>query len=257
MSRVSKLFKKFGSWFKRLVPSAAVIAACTAICLMLMGFASDYSRKVDSHVTSKVVRIIGDNGMCSGEQVKTAMGKSYVLTAAHCKELKIGLFGVYRVEDANKRMHFLKVIAEDPNSDLLLLEGLPNVEGLNIAERSPPAFREIHTYTHGRNLDTYKTSGTIIEDKAVPVIMFDIAVEADEARCKEMPKLMVLESMWGGKACVMFVPLTFSTAFVAPGSSGGAVVNEDGELIGVVSAGGQGFGLFVRLQDIKAFLSAY
>ena len=52
-------------------------------------------------------------------------------------------------------------------------------------------------------------------------------------------------------------PMTQFTAPIAPGSSGGALLNEDGDLVGVTVRGGvQGtVGLAVTLSDIKTFLA--
>jgi S1-C subfamily serine protease len=57
--------------------------------------------------------------------------------------------------------------------------------------------------------------------------------------------------------CFLKVVEVATTAKVVPGSSGGMVVDDVGDLIGVVSASNGDFGFLVRLQDIKNFLAKY
>lgn len=46
------------------------------------------------------------------------------------------------------------------------------------------------------------------------------------------------------------------TALIAPGNSGGALLNADGRIVGVNVRGGQGFAFAVPLADVRAFLKA-
>ncbi len=64
---------------------------------------------------------------------------------------------------------------------------------------------------------------------------------------------------WFGEVKVCAITTTnFTTQmYTIPGSSGGMVVNDAGELVGVVSAGGGGFSYLVRLLDIQSFLASY
>lgn len=106
----------------------------------------------DTHIRSRIVRITSDRGMCSGEQVRAPSGQDYILTAGHCNILSSsdGAYNVVTEDGKSLKRH---LVQEDPNSDLMLLEGLPGV----VAQ----AYRgqRVKTFTHGRDLDTYSTEG--------------------------------------------------------------------------------------------------
>lgn len=237
--------------FKRLYPFYVFCALIGAYFLS----ACTIGIQNEALIMSKVVKIVDkDGGSCSGEQVRAPSGQDYVMTAAHCKSL--GKDGVYKAVAENGGIHFLREVAEDSQSDLLLLSGLPGVEGLGIAAAS---YRHEHvsTYTHGRGMATYKTEGRLVEDRSVEVPIFATNSAELLTQCESQPKYKHVMIAEGIGICFLSVPMTFSTAFVAPGSSGGAVVNPRGELVGVVSASGEGFSLFVRLSDIRNFVNKY
>lgn len=179
----------------------------------------------ETEIRHKVVKIIGNGHGCSGEQIKAPSGTNYILTAGHCSAA-IGTDGTAVITTEDGKQINRKVIAADTNSDLLLIEGLPGVEGLSIADHLV-RFQHVRTFTHGAMLDTYKTEGIVVMEQHLEIMG---AFSADEIGI---------------------------TAMVQPGSSGGPVVNDSGQLVGVVSASDAGIGWIVRIQDIKAFLSAY
>lgn len=203
----------------------------------------------------KIVRIFSERGMCSGEQVHSPSGVDYILTAGHCRGLS-DKSDVFSIKTEDGRILQRKLIAEDPNSDLLLIEGLPKTEGINIADRSYSS-ENITTLTHGNNFDTYMTKGVLIQMERVLAPVTAVSSEEDKAKCSSMPKNLVQEGMFGEAYCCLNVMEVVSTALIVPGSSGGAVLDSSMSLVGVVSAGDGKFGAFVSLKDIKAFLSNY
>lgn len=193
-------------------------------------------------------------GSCSGEQIHAPSGADYILSAAHCKLImdKDGNMPIITAEGAKIQR---RVIAINETSDLMLIEGVPGLRGLDIAASSYPT-ESIRTFTHGRAMQTYKTEGVVIEDAEVPILVGIITDVESEAKCKENPTNKVVTTPFFG-FCVAYRTYTVTNAMVVPGSSGGAVVDSAGDLMGVVSAGGDGFGYLVRLSDIKSFLSGY
>lgn len=238
MMTLNKRFKK------------TILLALSAIIFSLTLTAT--SNKSDDYIRSRVVKLVSEHGACSGEQVKGVSGMSYILTAAHCKGLIEN--GAIRAitEDGHELVR--RVIEEDVNSDLLLLEGLPNLSGLDIAKAIGPR-QQVRSFTHGRRLDTYETKGMTIQSLKVMIGGADSTPQEIE-ECEKMPKNKLVKSIFG-QDCVIETVNTVVIMVTMPGSSGGPVVNSRGDLVGVVSGGDGVLSMLVSLQDIQKLLASY
>lgn len=238
----------------KFLKSLAFLSCCLLLGYSFGGLYAKLSGLSDHSIESRVVQLTSKAGSCSGEQVKAPSGQSYILTAAHCKVLE-SKDGTYTVTNSHGDVIIRKFIEEDDTSDLILIEGLPGVEGLEIAH-SAYAKQAIRTFTHGHGFATYKTEGVLVQDYQVEIAL---GIADDPANCAKAKYKIVNVDFLGLSVplCILSVEETVTTAFISPGSSGGPVVDEKGALVGVVSAGGQGFGFLVKLQDIQAFLAGY
>lgn len=190
----------------------------------IMGFmAVAGPSKSDDYIRHQVVRLYSDEGSCSGEFVRAPSGKTYILTAGHCRLLIHE--GVIKVRDEDGRESEQPVLDQDSQSDLMLLSAPNNHPGLDLAQESH-RFEDVRSFTHGSNLDTFETRGQIVQERDI-----DGVPEVADA------------------------PQTITTAWIVPGSSGGPVVDPSGDLIGVVSVSAGPFSGLVRLVDIKRFLA--
>lgn len=211
----------------------------------------------ESALRERVVKLMGDHAMCSGEQVRAPSGEDYILTAAHCRVLaKDGVIDVMTAEGYHIKR---RVIAEDPNSDLLLLEGVPGLSGISVA-RKVRMHEHVRTFTHGGNMDTFKTEGELVFVQHIDAPLSLIQDSESEAACVSMPKNkeVTIDTPFGQfSICVLSVDEVITTARIIPGSSGGMAVNDSGQLVGVASVGNSTIGGLVKLSDIQNFLGGY
>lgn len=207
-----------------------------------------FSGKSDASIRDSVVLIKSSKGQCSGVQVEAPSKVNYILTAGHCLSVSEDN-KTFTITSEDHKTTQRKILVEDPTSDLLLVEGLPGKSGLQIADISS-RFEEVRTFTHGGGHDTYQTHGLIIDTRMATALV------GEGESCPKMPKFQVVDTIFG-KLCILAVEETTITAPIIPGSSGGPVVDPRGDLIGIVSMGGDGLYYMVTLKDIKNFLNNY
>jgi hypothetical protein len=225
----------------------AVIGAIAAILVFSL------SPKSDSYIRDRVVKLTGNGYTCTGEQVTAPSGRDYVLTAAHCMSTAEGGFITATTESGET--YRLEIIEEDPASDLLLLRGVPDLTGLDIAHAAP-RFSRVRTFTHGAGNPTYETDGFLIGKQSIKALVDMIETPEQLAKCEEFPAKNTVLRAGDQAACIMDVEEEVTSAMIVPGSSGGPVVNASGDLVGVVSTGDGHFGGLVTMNDIHRFLKS-
>lgn len=222
------------------------------VCIMVAGVVCSVVKHSPQEST---VKINGKNGQCSGVQIQTKSGSEYILSAGHCAHLSDDDKLDITTEDGRHLIR--RIVAEDMNSDLLLIEAVPGLRSLKIADTESLG-ESVETFTHGAGLATYKTSGELVQFKEIEIPMFEILSGENLAKCQSAPKYKViaLDPFGLQLMCVMHLDGVVSTAQVVPGSSGGMVVHAD-KLVGVVSATDGHFGYFVTVKDIHSFVDSY
>jgi len=249
---------KKASKIKKIATATIILLATTLLFRTSGGMQQNPS---DTEIKSSVVRLTTENnrGTCTGEQVKAASGTEYILTAGHCAGLA-NEQGSIKVITEDGREMMRKIIAEDANSDLLLLEAAPNTRAMEIAANIHSS-EHLRSFTHGQGLDTYKTEGEYVQEQEVEIPLF-IVTSDNEGKCN-MPKLKMKDMpIFFGfmvKVCSLVVKTAITTVPIVPGSSGGPIVNDNGDLTGVASASAPDsfISILVRLQDIQNFLKNY
>lgn len=216
--------------------------------------ADNEDKTAPEYLRARSVMLFNDEGLCSGEQVKAPSGVNYILSAGHCMHLA-NSEGFVKVKTEDGQIILRRVIGEDPNSDLMLVEGLPDLDGIEIGIDLRRA-QHIRTFTHGKGMDTYETDGLVV-GKTIARFVIKL-LDTMEQKCPDMAKIKtkMVDGIFGPvPACVMESEETITTAMIVPGSSGGMAVDDDGRLIGVASATDGSFGYLVKLEDIRAFLA--
>lgn len=232
---------------------AMILALCAVLIFGSVGMhkaAANHAKSSDSYIRNRVLLLKSKMGSCSAIQVKAPSNKVYVLSAAHCRE-------IVRTKDAklideNRREYKAKIVDVDVEHDLLLLEAVDN-RSIEVA-RSVHDHEKIHTLSHGRGMPTYRTDGELLEER--PVMRLGVSTEDKEEFEKCMSAQdeigMLISALTG--ECTYVLRSMLSTAMVQPGSSGGAALNEAGQLIGIISNSDGYFSGLVPLHDIQDFL---
>jgi hypothetical protein len=223
------------------------------LTLLIIGYDqySIYNR--DHYVFPKVVQLLSERGSCSGIHVEVNK-KTYILSASHCLPLKNEQNEILVKDDLMTGPIPRKVLYEDTSSDIIMLESLPNRNGVKLA-KNIDLREDIYSYTHGAGLATHKTIGYYIQNMIIEVPLFPIFSEEDEKKCDiKKPKYKIMD-MFILKACILKTDSMVTEMPSAPGSSGGAVVNKYGELIGLVFAGSSRYTFLVTLTDLQRVLS--
>lgn len=176
----------------------------------------------DPYIRDRVVMLTNGESSCTGIQVKAPSQKVYILTARHCGALLDDQKSVKAImEDGkSKRVYFVKISLR---TDLMLLTSV-DTRSIDIASVRYK-YERIHTLTHGKGLPTHRSDGEIITTITIPISFQELVLDV-------------------------------STAVIRPGSSGGPVLNEAGELLGIVSARDEdNFSYSVPLEHIQAFMA--
>lgn len=240
---------------KRLKESIIKISLITSLTVAGCSTIKFHIQASDGYVRDRVVKLTNENkGSCSGIKVKADSGKVVILTAAHCIVILDKNKKMIAIDEDGKK-ETVSFIAEDPFSDLMLLS-TEDTRYIDISADDTEVHQKVHTLTHGAGHETYRTDGELMEIELTQIGLFEIQTKDDMIRCVSMPKNVPYPTIFG-PVCVLETEQRWSSALVVPGSSGGALLDEAGHLVGITSAGDAHFGLFVLLTDIKAFLADY
>jgi hypothetical protein len=235
-----------------------------------------------SKVGSKVymIRDHEHGGGGTGFAVKAPSGASYILTNDHvCGVSKDGESVL--VTDENGDSIRRRIIAHDGNSDLCLIEGLPGIDGLALASRSPGKGETMTVIGHPQLMPLSLSGGEAVGAEDVSIIQGPIAVQNPESgkwenvdpekggipadKCAmakhsqvdvDYPMFFITIKV---KMCVATVQGAYITsAIVWPGSSGSPIVNFFSQVEAVVFATDDThWAKAVPLSDIKDFLKSY
>lgn len=214
----------------------------------------------ESYLRHKVVTLTSNKGECSGIEIHSPKGDEYILTAAHCSILVDEHSSILASVD-DQRPIPRKIIEVSPVTDLMLLEGLPQQHGISVAS-SIALHDHIFKLGRGFGLATHRADGEFIDVKHADISAFEIHSPEDEVKCN-LPKYKIVKDSFGeifgitSKICNLSIDFGISTMEVNPGDSGSGVFNNNGNIIGIVSASSDRISLFVQLSDIQNFMEPY
>lgn len=222
-----------------------------AFALICFSIATGKSTNRIRHSVIQLRGVMG--GMCTGVEVVAPSGKVYTLTAGHCTALVREGSMIAKTEDG--AVSHIQVVAEDPTSDLLLLEAVASPRPLDVAGKIS-RFQHLRLFSHGNGYKTWESDGHVIDETPIAAPIFSIKDQRDWIHCLSEPKYSPSGDLLNVE-CVL-TPEEVATSITAtPGSSGGPVVNDRGDLVGICSAISPPFTFQVKLTDITKFLAKY
>lgn len=211
-------------------------------------------RASDAFAKRHSVLLRAGGGSCSGVEIEAPSGKHYILTASHCRVLAFN--GRIVVTLDSGITYKTRILDISTRSDLMLLEAkVPQTDAIRIADNVDLGAK-IHTMTHGGGMPNYRTDGYLLAERPNQAPEFPLTTKGDERRCLIGRNRSIYEIFPGLQVCVMSVKNMATTARIVPGSSGGSILDEAGNLIGIASAMDANFSYVVSLDDIKLFLRA-
>lgn len=232
-----------------------VMAIVVGMGMAIMQIGVKQALSSDEFVRRTVVKL--DNpkkGSCTGEAVRAKSGKVYTLTAAHCREILNNDKTITAIrEDGSK--FTAKLVMYDAGIDVMLLTSpetiaLPMAKGIYRHEK-------VHSITRGGGHDSFREDGEYMEEILAHIPTGLINEMADRTKCLREPNHTIIDTFMGS-LCVAHMKEIVTTMHVTPGSSGGAVLNDAGEVIGVVSAGQEdGLSLIVPYRLLSALMERY
>jgi hypothetical protein len=229
---------------KKLVSLVIAIVCFTSV-------ACSPSRRYIEH---RVVHLVSSNGSCTGTQIRAQSGKDYILSAGHCADLQNQRAQILVVTDSGDMLS-RAVLDVNLELDLMLLEGIPGMKGLPLADSAMKG-QEVISYTHGHGLPIYSARG-ILGDVGPAQIAELIGSPMEFFQCMVGGGNPVSDGEQG--YCVKSYMLRASSMPLLGGASGGAILNMRGQVIGVAESQDEHThdGFLVDIKEIKSFLAQH
>lgn len=211
-----------------------------------------------NYLSKTVVRIFDEYRFSGGTgfHIKTRSGEVLLLTNGHVCQLAEDEVLIAEHMGREKKV---KIIKEDPFSDLCVVEPFQTDHYLTLSGLEPNPGEMIHILGHPGLLDQTMVSGEYIQ-KALFKVGFSSVSKED---CDATPKYKygLIGYIFGVpiQSCYYNMKSYVSNAFTIGGNSGSPVVNDQGNVIGVLFAGSaqQHISLIVTWYQVKEFLSNF
>ena len=236
---------------------AAAVALTSGVLALSISSSNIHNKYLRYEVGSSTVKVLGPRGGGSGFAVKGDSGKDYIMTNKHVCELATG--GWLSVKSDSGLTLWKRVVYKDNIHDLCLIEGDSRFDSLSIGSTpSPGDYFYIVGHPALRALTV--SQGEYIGFANVTIV--DDSVK-ERSQCRgTVYELTPLEQMEFGIewACIRSLRSYSTTAVAYGGNSGSPVVNQYGNLIGVLFAGSteqERDNYVVPLHEVKRVLSKF
>lgn len=224
------------------------IKASVAIAVIAVTAFAYHPSLTDSTYASSIVKVlnIAETGGGTGWAARTSRGKSVIVTNDHVCAVEHS--GLVTLETTNGGKYLRRVLKRNSLRDLCLVEGI-RAPTLSLASESPKLYDTVRVMGHPLLKPTAPSVGKYTKDGIVT-----IGFNTDEkGSCKDGAEKV--ESLFGA-FCLQQMELSYTTVPIYPGNSGSPVVNEEGEVIGVMNSADTitNQGMFIPLPYVKEML---
>lgn len=214
-------------------------------------------KKVTTNKTSPkdfTVMVVSESGGGgSGSVIATDSSSATVLTNKHVCDISLKGEDLYVVTTKNTK-HKVETIATYSYHDLCAVAVVGNLDGkVKIAEKNPEMYEKATVTGHPNLFPHILSEGLFSGKQMVPMLKGVKPCAADDLKD---PDKVLFCAIFGVVPVYKTYEAQAVSSVSAPGSSGSAVLNKDGELAGVVFAGVGDFGysLIVPVEHVRIFL---
>lgn len=227
----------------------AKAAAFTVIGVLALFVIGSYvARAVPSQFEGSIVSVLSNDERSGGTGWSTlsSSGKRVIVTNDHV--CQVTDTGYVRILQDNGKRSIKKILRRSFNRDLCVIEGV-DAPALHLGSKGPNRFDTLRVMGHPLLKPTAPVTGVYTGDGIAPIGFAPDAL----GKCPSGAELV--DSAFGS-FCILHMELSFTTVPIYPGNSGSPVVNQDGEVIGVMnSASSQdNAGMFIPLPYVKEIL---
>lgn len=210
----------------------------------------------DSHPSGFTVMVtrLDEQSGGSGSVIYSSKNKSIVLTNAHVCDALNKTGGLVKKEDGSKYM--VTAYKKSEFHDLCAVWVAADLgQTVDLAGRAPKSYSEATITGHPALLPNIINKGSFGERKIIDIMIGLKPCRAEDAKNEEEAIVCFLI---GGIPIIKSYESVVVSAMIMPGSSGSAVLNDKGELSGVVFAGqgpGLSYAFVVPFEYVSIFIN--
>lgn len=222
-----------------------------------LGFYNAMKPNLRQLANRNVLMITNEAGTGGGTAfyVKGPSGKTYVMTNNHIcvlvQKQKLVLHSY-----SGKKFP-VKVIKTDEAKDLCIIE-TSSKQGLYLAQTSA-LYQQYHLFGNPHLYRWVHEKGEFFDIGNISLVHHIITPEDSKCDEKYMRKEMINMFFFNLEVCMTIHPSMLSNIKSFPGNSGSPILNDNGDVVGVLFAGDNrtNYGFVIPLSTVKEFLKGY